>query len=90
MKIPILVQTFALAGGVVLGSASVQAAEETVQSMLAAQVRLQGFACDDPLGAKKDAKHSRPDHGVWLLKCSNAKYRVSRAPDMAAKVEPVQ
>ena len=63
---------------------------ETPKSMLAAQIRLQGFACDKPLGAVKDRKHSAPDHDAWVLKCSNATYRVSRAPDMAAKVEPVR
>ena len=80
---------FVLAGALALGGASVQAAEETVQSMLAAQIRLQGFACDKALGASRDAKRSRPDHDVWVLKCSNANYRVSRVPDMAAKVEPL-
>jgi hypothetical protein len=60
---------------------------ETTRGMLAAQIRLQGFTCDRPMQAIRDAKHSRPDHGVWVLKCDNAIYRVSRAPDMAAKVE---
>jgi len=60
---------------------------EAPPEMLAAQIRLQGFACDKPLGATRDAKRSRPDRAVWVLKCSNASYRVSRAPDMAAKVE---
>ncbi|SHG81323.1 hypothetical protein [Bradyrhizobium erythrophlei] len=64
-------------------------AAETLQSMLAAQIRMQGFTCDKPLGAVKDTKRSRPDHAVWVLKCSNATYRISRAPDMAAKVEPL-
>jgi len=64
-------------------------AVETPQSMLAAQIRMQGFACDNPLGAVRDKKRSRPDHAVWVLKCSNATYRISRAPDMAAKVEPL-
>ncbi|UPJ69563.1 hypothetical protein IVB23_30805 [Bradyrhizobium sp. 191] len=64
-----------------------QTAGETPQGMLAAQIRLQGFACDKPLGASKDTKRSKPDHEVWVLKCSNATYRVSRFPDMAAKVE---
>ena len=67
-----------------------QAGAETPQTMLAAQIRLQGFACDKPLGATRDIKHSRPDHAVWVLKCSNASYRVSRAPDMEAKVEPLR
>jgi len=63
---------------------------ETAGEMLAAQIRLQGFACDKAIGAHRDSKRSRPDHAVWVLKCSNASYRVSRAPDMAARVEPLQ
>jgi hypothetical protein len=73
-----------------LAPSHAQAAEETVQGMLAAQIRTQGFACDKPLGATKDAKRSKPDHAVWVLKCSNATYRVSRAPDMAAQVQPLR
>lgn len=64
-----------------------QASAETPQDMLAAQIRLQGFACGKALQARQDLRRSRPDHDVWMLKCSNATYRVSRAPDMAAKVE---
>jgi hypothetical protein len=64
-------------------------AAETPQSMLAAQIRMQGFTCDKPLGAVRDKKRSRPDHAVWVLKCGDATYRISRAPDMAAKVEPL-
>ena len=52
--------------------------------------RLQGFTCDKSLGAVRDRKRSKPDRPVWVLKCSNATYRVSRVPDMAAKVEPLQ
>jgi hypothetical protein len=77
----------------VLGSAlgrPVQAAEDAPRDMLAAQIRSQGFACDKALGATRDTQRSRPDHAVWVLKCSNATYRVSRAPDMAAKIEPLR
>jgi hypothetical protein len=66
-----------------------QVATETLQSMLAAQIRMQGFTCDKPLGVARDSKRSRADRGVWVLKCSNAQYRITRAPDMAAKVEPL-
>lgn len=66
-----------------------QAAAETPQTMLSAQIRTQGFTCDKALGATRDKKRSRPDRAVWVLKCSNATYRVTRAPDMAAKVEPL-
>ena len=57
------------------------------QDELAAQVRTQGFTCDKAQGAIRDKKRSRPDYAVWVLKCSNAVYRVGRAPDMAAKIE---
>jgi hypothetical protein len=67
-----------------------QAAGETPRNMLAAQIRMQGVACDKPLSAVRDAKRSKPDHEVWVLKCSNATYRISRFPDMAAKVERVR
>jgi hypothetical protein len=62
---------------------------ETIQGMLAAQIRTQGFTCEKPLGAKKNARLSQPDRDVWLLKCSNAWFRITRVPDMAAKVEPL-
>jgi hypothetical protein len=62
---------------------------ETLQGMLAAQIRTQGFTCEKPLGAKQNKKRSRPDRDVWILKCSNATYRITRVPDMAAKVEPL-
>ena len=79
------VRAAVLASALALGGSFVHA--ETVQSTLAAQIRSQGFACDKALGASRDAKRSKPDRAVWVLKCSNATYRVSRAPDMAAKVE---
>lgn len=63
---------------------------ETVKGMLAAQIRTQGFTCDKPLAATRDAKRSKPDHDVWVLKCGSAVYRVSRYPDMAAKVMPLR
>jgi hypothetical protein len=81
-----------LAIGAVLFSPPVRAqpaAAETPQTILAAQIRIQGFTCDKALGATRDRKRSKPDRPVWVLKCSNATYRVTRAPDMAAKVEPL-
>jgi hypothetical protein len=63
------------------------AAAETTKEMLAAQVRTQGVTCDDPRRATRDARRSRPDYEVWVLTCKNATYRVSRYPDMAAKIK---
>lgn len=72
-----------------LSPSCAQPAGEMPRDELAAQIRMQGFACDKALGAKKDTKRSKPDHAVWVLRCGNATYRVSRAPDIAAKVEPL-
>jgi hypothetical protein len=63
------------------------AKEVTVKDKLAAQIRTQGFACDNPLEATRDAKLSKPNYAVWVLKCENATYRISRYPNLAAKVE---
>ena len=67
-------------GGGLIGSSPAQAEGETPQDMLAAQIRMQGVACDKALGAVRDSEASKPDHAVWILKCSNATYRVSRYP----------
>ena len=73
----------------IIGS-SAHAAGELPRDVLAAQIRIQGVACDKPLSAARDVKRSRPDYAVWVLKCSNAIYRIGRAPDMAANVEQLR
>jgi hypothetical protein len=71
-------------------ASTIAAHAQQPQDELAAQVRIQGFACDKAQGATRDKKRSKPDYAVWVLKCSNATYRVSRAPDMAAKIVPLR
>jgi hypothetical protein len=63
---------------------------QTIASVLAAQIRSQGYACDDPPKATRDAKLSKPDYDVWVLMCKSASYRIGRYPDMAAKVEKLK
>lgn len=63
------------------------AAGQTPKDDIAAQIRTQGYVCDRPLRAVRDARRSRPDYQVWVLSCGNATYRVGRYPDLAAKVE---
>jgi hypothetical protein len=63
---------------------------QTAMSVLAAQIRSQGFACDDPHKATRDVKLSKPDYDVWVLTCKNATYRIGRYPDLPAKVEKLQ
>ena len=63
---------------------------QTAAIDLAVQVRIQGFACDDPQKATRDAKRSKRDYDVWVLTCKNGTYRIGRYPDMAAKVEKLK
>ena len=63
---------------------------ETAKSTLAAQIRTQGFACHKPLQATHDAKLSKSNYAVWVLKCENATYRIGRYPNLPAKVEELR
>jgi len=62
---------------------------QTAADDVAAQIRNQGYRCDAPISAARNARRSRPDSAVWLLKCANASYRVRLDPDMAARVTPL-
>jgi hypothetical protein len=57
---------------------------------VAAQVRAQGYRCDQPVTAKEDVKLSKPDSAVWILKCNQVTFRVRLYPDMAAYVKKLK
>jgi hypothetical protein len=57
---------------------------------VAAQVRSQGYGCDQPVTAKRDVRLSKPDLAVWVLNCRNATYRVRLYPNLAAHVIKVK
>lgn len=61
--------------------------QETAKGLLAIQARAQGYRCDNPVSAKRDAKKSGPDVSVWVLRCEHNSYRMRLAPDMAARVQ---
>jgi hypothetical protein len=65
------------------------AQDQSAASIIAAQIRKQGFACENAQSAQKDAKADRPDLPVWILDCGNTSYRVELVPNMAAKVEKI-
>ena len=65
----------------------VLAQQEPAADDIAAQVRLQGHACDGAVSGRRDAKYSWPDEPLWILTCANATYRVRLVPDMAAQIE---
>jgi hypothetical protein len=65
------------------------AAQQEPKDIIAAQLRSQGYTCDDPKSAARDAKASKPYGAVWLLTCENNTYRVTLIPNLAAQVELV-
>lgn len=67
-----------------------QTPKETPPDILAAQIRSQGYACEKPLSASRDAERSKPDQAVWVLKCEDIAYRMRLTPGMAAKVERLE
>jgi hypothetical protein len=62
-------------------------AQESTKGLLAAQARAQGYSCDKPISAKKDAKRSRPDEAFWVLRCEHKTYTMRLTPDMAARIQ---
>ena len=80
-----------LLGGVATWPLAVHAQQpEMPAETIAAQVRLQGHRCDEPLSATRDTASSKPNEAVWVLKCANATYRLWLIPDMAARVERLE
>lgn len=73
------------AGYAILTSANAQ--EEGVEiTVLADQIRSQGFACSNPTSAEPIAAESVPDVPVYVLKCESATYQIRLIPDQAAVV----
>ena len=65
------------------------ALDEMPKDIIAAHIRMQGFACDKPISAERDRADSRPNETVWVLRCENQSYQVRLVPDMAAAVRPL-
>jgi hypothetical protein len=64
--------------------------QDTAVSVVADQVRSQGFACSNPASAQRIEAESRPGQPVYLLKCEDATYKVRLIPDQAAAVAKVE
>jgi hypothetical protein len=85
---------FGLAAPLLFEAAEARAADATdpnaieqAKSILADQIRDQGYACDRAEEAHRDEALSKPDEPVWTLRCGNAVYRVRLRGGMAAEVE---
>ena len=79
-----------LLGGAAAWPHAAHAQQPMPAETIAAQVRLQGHRCDEPLSATRDTALSKPNEAVWVLKCANASYRLRLIPNMAATVERLE
>jgi hypothetical protein len=61
----------------------------TVATIVADQVRSQGFPCKNPRSAERVEAESSPNQTVYLLKCEDMTYHVLLVPDQAADVAKV-
>ena len=50
-------------------------------------VRDRGHPCERAISAERDEAASRPDEAVWILTCSDGRYRVRFPGDTAPQVE---
>ena len=83
-----------IAGGVLAsiclaGAIATATAQEEIATIVADQVRSQGFPCRNPSSAERLGAESAPNHTVYLLKCEGVIYRVTLVPDQGAQVAQV-
>jgi hypothetical protein len=60
--------------------------QSDVSTIVADQVRSQGFPCGNPSSTERIAAESAPNQTAYLLKCEAVTYRVVLIPDQAALV----
>lgn len=66
------------------------AQEENVEmTVLADQIRSQGYPCSTPISAQRMAAASVQEEPVYQLKCESATYEIRLIPDQAAKVTQI-
>ncbi|MFO1050070.1 MAG: hypothetical protein U1E52_19495 [Geminicoccaceae bacterium] len=73
-----LVTLLAMAGG---------AAAQDVTATLADTVRDRGHPCAKAISAERDPAASRADEQVWILTCSDGRYRIRYPGDTEPQVE---
>jgi hypothetical protein len=75
------------AGWLLVLVGAVPASAQSATDIVADAVRDRGHPCERAESAVRDEAASRPDEEVWILTCSNARYRVRFPGDTAPQVE---
>jgi hypothetical protein len=71
------------------GAMATATAQDQSTTIVADQVRSQGFACSNPSSAERISAESAPNQTAYLLKCEGMTYQVILIPDQAAQVTKV-
>ncbi len=71
----------------ILGVQATPAAAQDAADTVADAVRDRGHPCERAISAERDEAASRPDEAVWILTCSDGRYRVRFPGDTAPQVE---
>jgi len=77
---------FVMGAAVVVNLGGGAAFAETPKEIIAAKLRLQGFACDKPVSAERDRAASKPNEAVWLSPGAGPQALIRKVPNMAADV----
>lgn len=86
---PIPLRCAVLAALVAAPTAETRAQSADAAGVVADAVRDRGHACTKVVSAERDEAASRPDEAVWILTCSDGRYRVRFPGDTAPQVEPL-
>ena len=78
-----------LGASFVLPGADVALAQEDPLHIVAAAVRENGHACDEPKSVAPDSKDTSINERAWIIDCGNASYRVKFMGDAAVEVSAV-
>lgn len=78
-----------LLAALVTAAGESRAQSGSAADQVAEAVRDRGHACAQVVSAERDEAASRPDEPVWILTCSDGRYRVRFKGDTGPQVEPL-
>jgi len=66
---------------------TLEASEESPETIISAVVRREGYVCEKPIKATKDEIDSIPEEMAWILTCKNLTYKVRLYPHYLSHIE---
>lgn len=87
-----IIRSFSVASFIVYAILTNAAAQDNNAQLtiLADQIRSQGYLCTNPISAERVAAESVQNEPVYLLTCEDATYKIRLVPDQAASVTKIK